>query len=167
MTQPPDKSLSEYANTGIAGLDDILGGGLPIGHMYLVEGESGAGKTTVGLHFLLEGRARGETCLWITMSETERELHAAAKSHGWELQGIHILNLVLTKEVLNSEEQYTFFSPADVELTDTTRQILDAIRQAAPCKGRLRSLLGHSLPCPGDTGLPPPDPRPARFLLRA
>jgi circadian clock protein KaiC len=134
MTQPPDKSLSGYAQTGIAGLDDILGGGLPIGHMYLVEGESGAGKTTVGLHFLLEGRERGETCLWITMSETERELHAAAKSHGWELQNIHILNLVLTKEVLKSEEQYTFFSPADVELTDTTRQILDTVKRLRPAR---------------------------------
>jgi len=134
MTPPPDNSLGDYAKTGIAGLDDILGGGFPTGHMYLLEGESGAGKTTVGLHFLLEGRARGETCLWITMSETERELTAAAKSHGWELGGIHILNLVLTKEVLNSEEQYTFFSPADVELTDTTRQILDAVRELRPAR---------------------------------
>src|ERR1700722_3836600 len=122
MTQPPDKGPSEYANTGVAGLDDILGGGLPIGHMYLVEGESGAGKTTLGLHFLLAGRHQGETCLWITMSETERELHAAARSHGWNLDGIHILNLVLTKEVLQADEQYSFFSPADVELTDTTKQ---------------------------------------------
>jgi circadian clock protein KaiC len=134
MTQTPDRRPGDYAQTGIAGLDDILGGGLPMGHMYLVEGESGAGKTTLGLHFLLEGRARGETCLWITMSETERELHAAAKSHGWDLQDIHFLNLVLTKEVLNSEEQYTFFSPADVELTDTTRQILDTVKRLRPAR---------------------------------
>jgi circadian clock protein KaiC len=134
VTHPLDNSPSQYAQTGIGGLDDILRGGLPIGHMYLVEGESGAGKTTVGLHFLLAGRERGESCLWITMSETERELHAAAKAHGWDLEGIHILNLVLTKEVLNSEEQYTFFSPADVELTDTTRQILDAVKRWRPAR---------------------------------
>ena len=134
MTHAPEDSVSEHAKTGIAGLDAILGGGLPTGHMYLVEGESGAGKTTVGLHFLLAGRERGETCLWITMSETERELHAAAKAHGWDLQGIHILNLVLTKDVLNTEERYTFFSPADVELSDTTKQILDAVKRLRPAR---------------------------------
>ena len=134
MIQPDADSASDRATTGIPGLDAILGGGLPAGHMYLVEGESGAGKTTLGLHFLLAGRQQGETCLWITMSETERELHAAAKSHGWNLDGIHVLNLVLTREVLQTEEQYSFFSPADVELNDTTRQILDTVRRLHPAR---------------------------------
>lgn len=134
MIRPNADSASNRAITGIPGLDAILGGGLPAGHMYLVEGESGAGKTTLGLHFLLAGRQQGETCLWITMSETERELHAAAKSHGWNLDGIHILNLVLTKQVLQTEERYTFFSPADVELSDTTRQILDTVKSLRPAR---------------------------------
>jgi circadian clock protein KaiC len=134
MIQPDKDIVRDRATTGIPGLDAILGGGLPAGHMYLVEGESGAGKTTLGLHFLLAGRQQGETCLWITMSETERELRAAAKSHGWNLDGIHILNLVLTKEVLQTEEQYSFFSPADVELNDTTRQILDTVKRLGPAR---------------------------------
>ena len=134
MIQADADTASDRAITGIPGLDAILGGGLPAGHMYLVEGDSGAGKTTLGLHFLLAGRQRGETCLWITMSETERELHAAARSHGWSLDGIHVLNLVLTREVLQTEEQYTFFSPADVELNDTTRQILDSVKSLAPAR---------------------------------
>ena len=134
MIRPDADPASNRAITGIPGLDAILGGGLPAGHMYLVEGESGAGKTTLGLHFLLAGRQQGETCLWITMSETERELHAAAKSHGWNLDGIHILNLVLTKQVLQTEERYTFFSPADVELSDATRQILDTVKSLRPAR---------------------------------
>ena len=134
MIQPDADTTSDRAITGIPGLDAILGGGLPAGHMYLVEGESGAGKTTLGLHFLLAGREQGETCLWITMSETERELQASAKSHGWNLDGIHMLNLVLTKEVLQTEEQYTFFSPADVELNDTTRQILGTVKRLGPAR---------------------------------
>ena len=134
MIRPDADPASNRAITGIPGLDAILGGGLPPGHMYLVEGESGAGKTTLGLHFLLAGRQQGETCLWITMSETERELHTAAKSHGWNLDGIHILNLVLTKQVLQTEERYTFFSPADVELSDTTRQILDTVKSLRPAR---------------------------------
>ena len=134
MIQTDAGATSGRATTGVPGLDAILGGGLPAGHMYLLEGESGAGKTTFGLHFLLAGRQQGETCLWITMSETERELHAAAKSHGWSLEGIHILNLVLTREVLQTDERYSFFSPADVELNDTTRQILDMVRKLQPAR---------------------------------
>ena len=127
--------------------------------MYLVEGESGAGKTTLGLHFLLAGRQQGETCLWITMSETERELHAAARSHGWNLDGIHILNLVLTREVLQAEEHYTFFSPADVELNDTTRQILDTVKGLKPARVVFDPFSDIKTPRPGNTRLPMPDPR--------
>jgi circadian clock protein KaiC len=66
-------------STGIAGFDEVLGGGLPQGHLYLIEGESGAGKTTVGLEFLQEGRRSGEATLWISLSETEHELRQIAE----------------------------------------------------------------------------------------
>ena len=59
-------------STGIAGLDNIMGGGLMPGRLYLVEGTPGAGKTTLGLQFLLEGRARGERGLFITLSKQTR-----------------------------------------------------------------------------------------------
>jgi circadian clock protein KaiC len=128
------ETFPERVPTGIRGLDEVLGGGLPTGHIYLVEGESGAGKSTIGLHFVLEGRRRGERTLWITMSETERELHDAARSHGWQLQGIDILNLVVSQEVLKSEEKYSFFSPADVEFNDTTRAIVAAVERVKPSR---------------------------------
>ena len=128
------EAFPERVPTGIAGLDEVLGGGLPKGHIYLVEGESGAGKSTIGLHFVIEGRRRGERTLWITMSETERELHDAAKSHGWTLEGIDILNLVVSQEVLRSEEKYSFFSPADVEFNDTTRAIVAAVERVKPAR---------------------------------
>ena len=79
-------------STGIPGLDEVLGGGLPQGNMYLVEGESGAGKTTLGLQFLLEGKRRGERTLWITLSETETQLLQSARSHNWSLDGIDVCN---------------------------------------------------------------------------
>ncbi len=119
-------------STGVPGLDAVLGGGLPQGHIYLIEGDSGAGKTTIGLHFLLAGLQAGESCLWITMSETERELRQAARSHGWDISRIHILNLFLSQEALNAQERYSFFSPADVELSDTTRAILETVKRVGP-----------------------------------
>lgn len=132
MGQTTDEPTSGRVTTGIRGLDEVLGGGLPGGHIYLIEGESGAGKSTIGLQFLLEGRQRGEKCLWITMAETERELLEAAESHGWSLDGIDILNLLLPQAALKAEERYTFFSPADVELNDTTRLILDTVERVQP-----------------------------------
>ncbi|WP_372438807.1 ATPase domain-containing protein, partial [Pandoraea sputorum] len=75
------------AATGIDGLDNILSGGLSRGHVFLLEGEPGTGKTTVALQFLLAGAQAGETSLYITLSETEGELRDSARSHGWELDG--------------------------------------------------------------------------------
>jgi circadian clock protein KaiC len=122
----------ERVSTGIEGLDDVLGGGFPRNHLYLIEGEAGAGKTTVGLHFLLDGTRKGERTLWITMSETERELRSTARSHGWSLDDVEICNLVVSDEMFRAEGKYSFFSPADVELNDTTKSVLDAVNRVKP-----------------------------------
>src|SRR5690349_18930570 len=75
---------------GVPGLDDILRGGLPPCRLYLVEGNPGSGKTTLALQFLLDGVRRGDSALYVTLSETKRELLAVARSHDWSLDGIHI-----------------------------------------------------------------------------
>src|ERR1044072_9544440 len=76
--------------TGSTGLDQVLNGGLPANRLYLVEGDPGAGKTTLALQFLIEGAARGEAVLYVTLSETKEELTAVAASHGWAVEGINI-----------------------------------------------------------------------------
>lgn len=73
------------APTGITGLDCILGGGLARKRLHLVEGNPGTGKTTLALQFLMAGAAAGETGIYITLAETENELRAGAKSHGWTI----------------------------------------------------------------------------------
>ena len=75
-------SSAEEAATGVSGLDDILQGGLSRGNVFLVEGEPGAGKTTIALQFLLEGSKSGEKSLYITLSETETDLviHPACRN---------------------------------------------------------------------------------------
>jgi circadian clock protein KaiC len=124
----------ERVSTGIPGLDAVLCGGLPQGHMYLLEGESGAGKTTIGLHFLLEGVRRGERTLWITLSETERQLLQAARSHGWTLDGVDVCNPVATDHDPQPNEKYSFFSPADVELDDLRSAIDVATTRVRPVR---------------------------------
>ena len=76
------ESIAEKAKTGIWGLDNVLSGGFSRGHLFLVEGAPGTGKTTIALQFLMEGAKAGEKCLYITLSETERELREGAASHG-------------------------------------------------------------------------------------
>jgi circadian clock protein KaiC len=120
------------ALSGIAGLDDILGGGFPRKRMYLIEGDPGAGKTTLALQFLIEGARAGEPTVYIILSETEEELRAVARSHGWSLEGITICDLQASEESLRVESQYTLFHPAEVELSDTTKVVLDAVQSVKP-----------------------------------
>jgi len=104
------------ANTGIEGLDDILDGGLPRNRLYLVQGDPGAGKTTLGLQYLLAGAAQGETTLFIALSETKDEIEAVAESHGWSLAGISIFELSALEQTLSLEQETTLFELTEVQL---------------------------------------------------
>jgi circadian clock protein KaiC len=84
--------------TGIGGLDDILRGGFPPNRVYLVQGDPGAGKTTLGLQFLLEGVRIGEVPMYISLSESRDEVTAVARSHGWSLDGIHVFEMQVTQQ---------------------------------------------------------------------
>ena len=123
---------SGYAITGIEGLDDILNGGLPRNHLYLLEGDPGTGKTTLALQFLLAGVADGEKGLYVTLSESKRELQAVAVSHGWDLSSIPIFEMTPSEEQLTPEAQYTVFHPSDLELSDTTNSVLQQVEKIGP-----------------------------------
>ncbi len=132
---------SSKARTGVEGLDDILVGGLSPGHVYLLEGSPGTGKTTIALRFLLEGVKAGERGLYITLSETEAELRDGAASHGWDLGGdIRIFELVPPENLLDEEHQQSLLYSSDLELGETTRAIFEAIDQAQPVRIVLDSL---------------------------
>src|SRR5688500_119124 len=103
------------AGTGVIGLDAILGGGLPSSRLYLIDGSPGTGKTTLALQFLLAGVARGESGLYVTLSESREELGEVAASHGWSLDGIDVFELP-SEDIDSAREAYTLFHPAEVEL---------------------------------------------------
>ena len=107
----------DCATTGIAGLDEILGGGLSRSHLYLVQGAPGTGKTTLGLQFLLAGVHQGERVLYFTMAETVEELQQVAASHGWSLESSLIHELSITS-VTQAELQQTIFPPSEIELDE-------------------------------------------------
>jgi circadian clock protein KaiC len=129
----------EKARTGVAGLDYLLRGGLPSHRIHLVEGYPGSGKTTLGLQFLLEGVKHGESCMYITLSETAEELRSNAASHGWDLSGIHLQELQ-PAENLRPEEQYTLFHPSEIELGDLSRNVFEAVERFKPARAVLDSV---------------------------
>jgi circadian clock protein KaiC len=126
-------------STGIAGLDHVLAGGLPRNRLYVVEGESGTGKTTIGLQFLLSGSRAGEKGLFLALSETQEELHAVAASHGWSLDAIALREISSTGE-LAPEENNTLFLPAEVELGEATKSLFDEVERAQPARVVIDSL---------------------------
>jgi circadian clock protein KaiC len=120
--------------TGIAGLDEVLHGGLIAGRLYLLDGNPGAGKTTLALQYLLSGVRAGESCLYVTLSETRGELLANAQSHGWSLDGIEILELLADEMQLDGESDLTMYQPSEVELSITTRRALEAVDRLKPSR---------------------------------
>src|SRR5438128_1844434 len=133
----PTSGVPTEANpvsTGAAGLDDILRGGLTPNRLYLVEGNPGSGKTTLALQFLLGGAQSGETGLYVTLSETKDELLAVGRSHGWDLSPIHIFEMVASEEGLSPENQLTMFHPSELELSETTRAVLEVVQRINPTR---------------------------------
>jgi circadian clock protein KaiC len=130
----------ERLQTGVPGLDRIVGGGLLPEALYLLKGAPGTGKTTIGLQFLIEGAKRGESCLYLGLSETRGQLGALAKSFGWSLDGIEIHDMRRRGEADKKRDAYTVFSPSEVELEEIAREIMEQIDRVKPARLVLDSL---------------------------
>jgi circadian clock protein KaiC len=145
-----DRNRSATA-TGIAGLDDILRGGLPPNRVYLIQGDPGAGKTTLGLQFLLEGVRSGETSLYISLSESKDEVLSVARSHGWNLDGIHLFEMQVGEQEYSEASENTLFEPSEVELREVMQRLLAEIERVKATRvvfdslSELRLLAQHPL----------------------
>jgi circadian clock protein KaiC len=137
----------ELAPTGVAGLDEILRGGLPPHQMYLIQGDPGAGKTTLSFQFLLEGARRGEKALYVTLSASRRDLERVARSHGWDIADIEVYEQFRTA----TSAETTVFRPSEIELAKTVQAILAAIEERQPDRvvidslGEIRLLADNAL----------------------
>lgn len=136
-----DDIVTTKAKTGVDGLDDVLSGGLSRGHVFLLEGSPGTGKTTVALQFLVEGARLGERCLYISLSETEGELRDSARSHGINIgEQVEIFELVPPESLLDADQQQSLLYSSDLELGETTRLIFEAFERVKPQRVVIDSL---------------------------
>jgi circadian clock protein KaiC len=138
MEQPEQTDAS--VPCGISGLDDILRGGFPEHCLTLISGTPGTGKTTLAMQFLLAGAERGERSLYVTLSETRAEILKVARSHGWNLGDISIVELVPSERNLSTEAQLTVFNPSELELGETTEAMIAAVNKHRPTRLVLDSL---------------------------
>ncbi len=122
----------QRVSTGVTGLDDILGGGLPTGQMYLLEGNPGTGKTTLAMQFLLAAHAKGLKVLYVTLSEPKQELVDSADSHDWDFTQMPVVEFVPDEASLSADQQYTVFHPSDVELASTISRLTEEIVKVQP-----------------------------------
>ncbi len=141
----------QRVSTGVSGLNDILGGGLPAGHMYLLEGDPGTGKTTVAMQFLLAAVAKGDKVLYVTLSEAKEELEASAESHGWDLSQVSVIEFVPDEASLAADQQYTVFHPTEIELASTISRLTEEIEKVQPTCLVLDSLSELQLLAPDNT----------------
>jgi circadian clock protein KaiC len=135
MSEPA--GTDDRASTGIPGLDHLLHGGLPARRLHLIEGDPGTGKTTLALQFLLRGQQAGESVLYVTLSETARELRGVAESHGWSLEGLELFELTPS---VGAADQYTLYHPAEIELAEMVKRIFEVTERLSPARVVLDSL---------------------------
>jgi circadian clock protein KaiC len=128
------KESTDRCKFGIEGLDGILRGGLPRDRVYLIQGEPGTGKTTLSLQFLMEGAREGEKGLYVSFSETKEELLEVARSHGWDLTKVDLLELSANEQQLSPEAQSTVFHPSEVEMGQTIQLLLQEVERVRPAR---------------------------------
>lgn len=119
-------------STGIAGLDEVLDGGLIPGRTYLARGGPGTGKTTLGLHFLCADADDPGQNLLITLESSETDIRRDAVNLGFDLERVEFLDLSPPAEKFREPGPYDIFPPAEVERDPTTRRIMEYVERLRP-----------------------------------
>jgi len=129
MAKVPER---RHISTGIPGLDNVLLGGLLPEGFYMVQGDPGSGKTTLALQVVNHRVQNGERCLYISLTESRRDLENTCASHGWSLDSFELRDLTRAGETLDEGSHALVFDPADTELAEILQAINADIERVRP-----------------------------------
>jgi circadian clock protein KaiC len=132
--EEPIHGFEDRGSTGIAGLDQLLDGGVPRASATIIQGGTGTGKTLLGLQFLIEGTRRGESGAFFSLEETRSQLCVVARAYGWDLPALEatgLLVIVYTSPVELSTDRFLDQARALVERLGTRRAVLDSLTSMA------------------------------------
>jgi circadian clock protein KaiC len=130
----PMVSTDERASTGVAGLDAMLGGGLPRSSATILQGGTGTGKTLLGVQFLLEGAKHGEPGIHFMLEETPNQLRGFAQSLGWDLPALEergLITLSYISPVELSTDRFLDRALREVQQVGARRAVLDSLTSLA------------------------------------
>jgi circadian clock protein KaiC len=122
-------------STGIAGMDKLMGGGIPRGDIVLIAGASGTGKTAFASHFIAEGLRRGEPGIMVVFEEQPEDVKRRAKNIGHDL----------AKWERTGELKILYLRPLDLSVDESLQTILDAVKKIDAKRLVIDSLIGFQL----------------------
>jgi len=124
--------MSEKISTGVKGLDEMLRGGFPRGHLVAVIGSFGTGKTTLATQFIVQGLTHGEKGILISLEEDESSIIRSALEFGWDLQkyvdskSLYIIQLS-PEEIKDSVQKVRNDLPLKIQQFGAARLVLDSV----------------------------------------
>ncbi len=148
----PRKTIAETdfedrKGTGVDKLDEMLNGGYPEGHNIILSGNTGTGKSTLAMQFLVEGMKKGEPALFVNLEEPTPQIRSIARSHGWDFEKYMDDGLLefITPNLIDTYPDRFLHDVRDVvDAVDVERMVVDSISSipsAEMSKDDLRELL--------------------------
>ncbi len=117
------------ADTGVAGLDGLLRGGIPLGYCVILAGVSGSGKTTLALQILVHGAEQGEKGLFFSFEQTPGRLRQMASGFGWDLTALErrgLLRIVFIPQDIVHVEAHLEMMVRECDTFQPRRFVLDS-----------------------------------------
>jgi circadian clock protein KaiC len=130
----------DRVSSGVSGLDEVLCGGFLGRRIYLVRGGPGVGKTALGLHFLIDGVARGERAAFLSHGSTAEEVDVDAASLGLDPSGIDFIDFSPDPSFFRDSRSYDIFPPSEVEREEFARTLVERFDEIRPTRVFLDSL---------------------------
>ncbi len=122
-------------STGISGLDEMMGGGIPAGDSLVLAGPTGSGKTTFAMQFVAAGLKVGESAVIAIFEERPEVYLERARSYGVNLQDA----------VRENRLRVIYLRPLDLSVDETLEEIREAVQQLGATRVVIDSISGFEM----------------------